>query len=354
MNKTAVVFSPRYYGHDTGRGHPESARRLHAIVNELKSGRLSHNGEWRFVEPKKGMIEDVELVHSAEYVQFVKAVCDSGGGILDSGDTVVSSESFDVALLAAGGALEAVDLVRKERFENAFVLARPPGHHAERFRALGFCLFNNVAIAAEHLLRKSKLKRILILDIDAHHGNGTQEIFYGTDNVLYVSLHEDPSEFPGTGFADEVGEGEGLGYSVNVPLPFGTSAQIYLRAVKEIAVPIIRQYRPQFILVSAGLDAHYADPVGNLALSLQCYDEMFATIVDLASETCNGRVVAVLEGGYSLKYVGKIAASAIARMSRSQYAVNDRVTVSERHVRVQGEKIIEKVKNVQRSFWGID
>jgi len=195
MNRTAVVFSPIYYQHNPGRSHPESAKRLAAIVSELKKNKLSRGKNWQFVEPEKARIKDVALVHDPEYIKLVEAVCKSGGGLLDSGDTVASPESFNVALYAVGGTLKAVKLVMEKRFENAFALVRPPGHHAEKFRAFGFCVFNNIAIAARFLLKKFGLKRILILDIDAHHGNGTQETFYETNKVLYISLHQDPPRF---------------------------------------------------------------------------------------------------------------------------------------------------------------
>jgi acetoin utilization deacetylase AcuC-like enzyme len=252
-----------------------------------------------------------------------------------------------------GGALEAVKLVMGEQYENAFALVRPPGHHAERFRALGFCIFNNVAIATECLLRKFKLRRVLIFDIDTHHGNGTQQTFYDTDEVLYISLHEDPREFPATGFIDEVGEGRGLGYTVNIPFPFRTDDQIYLKAVREIVTPIVRQYKPQFILVSAGFDGHYTDPVGRLSLSALSYSEVFAAILNLASETCGGRLVSVLEGGYSSEFVGVMAASTIARMSGNPCVVSDQILPARRKVRIQAEEVLEKVKKVQRSFWDI-
>jgi acetoin utilization deacetylase AcuC-like enzyme len=354
MGKTAVVFSPKYYQHNPGRNHPESVRRLRAIINELKRGRLSSNGNWQFVEPEKARMEDVELIHSREYIKLVAAVCKSGGGLLDSGDTAASPKSFEVALYAVGGTLKAVNLVMEKRFENAFALVRPPGHHAEKFRACGFCIFNNIAIAAEYLLRKFRLERILILDIDAHHGNGTQEAFYATNKVLYISLHQDPRDFPGTGFIDEIGEGEGLGYNVNIPLPFRTGDQIYLRAVKEIVTPVIRQYKPQFILMSAGLDGHYTDPVANLSLSAFCYQEIYEIIMNLASEICEGRLVSVLEGGYSLNFVGRIAATAIAKMSESLYTLDDKVPTSKKRVRIQGENIIKEVEKVQRVFWNLN
>jgi len=354
MDRTAIVFSPIYYRHNPGRGHPESAKRLVAIVSELKRNKLSREGKnWQFVKPEKARIKDVELVHDIEYIRLVKAVCKSGGGLLDSSDTAASSESFNVALYAVGGTLKAVKLVMEKTFENAFALVRPPGHHAEKFRAFGFCIFNNIAIAARCLLEKFGLKRILILDIDAHHGNGTQETFYETNKVLYISLHQDPRDFPGTGFIDEIGDGEGLGYNVNIPLPFGTGDQTYLKAVREIATPIICQYKPQFTLVSAGLDGHYTDPVASLSLSVSCYQKVYEIIMSLASEICEGRLVSVLEGGYSRAFVGKIAAAIIAKTSEVSYTVNDKAPATNESTTRQGEKIIEEVKKVQRAFWRI-
>jgi len=354
MSKTAVIFSPKSYQHYPGKDHPESARRLQRIIDELKRSRLFGSDKCQLVEPVKADVEDIKLVHGLEYVRHVQTVCKNGGGMLDEADTAVSPESFETAVLAVGGTLTAANLVMEKKFENAFALVRPPGHHASRFQACGFCVFNNVAIAAKHLLKQYGLRRILILDIDAHHGNGTQETFYDTRKVLYISLHEDPTFFPKTGFVDEVGEGEGLGYNVNIPLPFKTTDQTYLRAVKEIVAPVASQYRPDFILVSAGLDGHYADPVGELSLSALCYKRVYEVIMKLASETCQGRLVAVLEGGYGLRFVGKIGAALTAEMSGAQYAINDRVLTAEKNVKIRGEKAIEEVKKLQSVFWNLD
>jgi acetoin utilization deacetylase AcuC-like enzyme len=353
MYNTAVVFTPKCYQHNPGKSHPESPKRLTAIMNELKRNRLLGSESWQFVYPKKASLGDVKLVHGIEYIRLVEAVCKAGGGLLDLQDTVVSSESFEAALYAVGGTLKAVDLVMTGESRNAFALVRPPGHHAGRFRALGFCIFNNIAIAAEHLLEEYKLQRVAILDIDAHHGNGTQEAFYETSKVLYLSLHEDPSSFPGTGFVEENGDRKGLGYKVNIPLPYQTCDDIYLKAMKEIAAPIMRQYQPQFILVSAGFDAHYRDPVGNLSLSAWGIQQVYAQIVNLASETCQGRIVSVLEGGYNLNTIGKLVAIAIARMSGSPYITKDKGPANSERVESQGEKILERVKKVQNSFWHI-
>ena len=354
MVKTAVVFSPVFYKHNPGKGHPESARRLKAIVEETEKIKIQSDASLQFVQPERASIEAVELVHAIEYIRLVEAVCRTGGGPLDPQDTVTSPDSFEVARYAVGGTLKAVNLVMKKKFENAFALIRPPGHHAGKFRALGFCIFNNVAIAAQYLIEKLELKKVLILDVDAHHGNGTQEKFYETNKVLYISLHEDPTDFPGTGFTKEVGKGEGLGYNVNIPLPYGTSDQTYLRAVKEIVTPIVCEYKPEFMLVSAGFDSHYKDPVGNLSLSALCIDQIYETIMNLASRIHGKKLVCVLEGGYNPKSIGKLAVTAIARMSETPLEVEDRVPTTRKNTELRGEWVIKEVKEVQRAFWSID
>jgi len=353
MGRTAIIFSPKYYEHNTGKGHPESAKRLHAIFDELKCSKLSESKKWKFVKPEKAHLSDIELVHDIEYIRFVETFCNSGGGLIDLEDTVVSQESFNVALYAVGGVLKAARLLMEKEFENAFALVRPPGHHAKKFCALGFCIFNNVAIAAKYLIKKYGLKRILIFDVDAHHGNGTQETFYDSGRVLYISLHQDPRIFPGTGFVDEIGEGEGLGYNINVPLPFQTCDSTYLKALKEIVVPTTLQYEPQFMLISAGFDGHYTDSVGNLALSGLCYQQIYRVLMHLASETCDGRLLSVLEGGYSINYIGKMVAAAIAEMSGAHYVLNDKIPIANKHVKLKGEKVIKKAKEVFRNFWNL-
>jgi len=352
--KTAVVYSPRCLDHNPGYDHPDTPSRLQVIMEELNRNGVFESERCFLVSPKTATAETVELVHEPDYVQLVERICASGGGVLDLGDTVVDRESFEVALLAVGGVLEAVDLVVTGRFENAFALVRPPGHHAGAYYAMGFCLFNNIAIAAKRLLRDKGLDRILILDVDAHHGNGTQEIFYDTDRVLYISLHQDPRGFPGTGFADEIGEGKGMGYTVNIPFPYRIDDQIYLRALNEIVVPIARQYEPQFILVSAGFDGHYTDPIGGLSLSTNCYTRVFSKTLDLAAQLCDGKLVASLEGGYSLSFLGKIATAVISKMADFTYNVRDSHPVSNPRTRNRAEQIIKDVRRIQSSFWSFD
>jgi len=231
-------------------------------------------------------------------VQRVERVALAGGGWLDP-DTVVSPGSYKAALYAAGANLVAVEAILAGQATAAFCLVRPPGHHACPERAMGFCLFNNIAVAARYAQDKHGLERILIADFDAHHGNGTQEAFYEDDRVLYFSTHQYPL-YPGTGDWDETGAGPGRGFTVNVPLPPGTGDDGCLRAYEEILLPIARRYRPQLILVSAGYDAHWADPLTSMNLSITGYGRLAALLKSLADEVCSGRLVFTLEGGYHL------------------------------------------------------
>lgn len=354
MRKTALVFTPKYCEHDTGVGHPENSKRLRVILDELKSlDLLSRSGVCEVLEPSHAGIETLKLVHTYQHIQLVKRTCEHGGGVLDLGDTIASPGSYEVARHAVGGAIRAVDAVLSDKFKNAFALIRPPGHHAGRDYAMGFCLFNNVAIAATYLVKKLHFKRVLVLDIDAHHGNGTQEIFYDTSKVLYLSLHEDPSEFPGTGFIDETGEGEGVGYNVNIAFPYGVHDKTYIQALDTIIVPIIEQYSPEFILLSAGYDGHSSDPVGRLNLSSLSYRIAFKRILGLASSLCEDRLVALLEGGYNLKHLGKLVALTLSKMAGFPYSIVDKDQAIKPRTEKQAEKVIEAVKEVQSAFWSL-
>jgi acetoin utilization deacetylase AcuC-like enzyme len=348
---TAIYYSPTFLEHNPGPDHPEIPKRLKVITAELARSSLLKSGKCAYVQPKPARREDLTLVHEDEYVELIKKTCAAGGGVIDLGDTVVSPRSFEVAVLAAGALIDAVTFVANRRAKNAFALVRPPGHHAGAYYALGFCLFNNVAIGASHLLNRLDFNRVLIVDIDAHHGNGTQEIFYGTDRVLYVSLHEDPRGFPGTGFIDEMGEGKGLGYTVNIPLPFRTDNATYQEALEELVLPIASQYQPEFMLISAGFDGHYTDPVGDLALSAKSYEETFGKLVGLASQLCEGRLVVTLEGGYSLKVLGRLVTSAIAKMAGMPYELNENRQDTNPRASRKAEQVINSVRSIQSSYW---
>lgn len=282
------------FEHDTG-GHPENAARLTAI-----EGRLADEG-WlglELVEAPAATVEQIERVHPAEHIRMVERVAKSGGGMIDA-DTIVSVRSYEAALHAAGAATAAVDLVVREENGNDFAFCgmRPPGHHAERARAMGFCLFNNIAIGAAHALADHGLDRIAILDWDVHHGNGTQDVFYASDRVLFASIHQSPL-YPGTGDERETGEGAGEGFTVNLPVPPGADGAVFRDRLERVALPAVRDFQPDLIMVSAGYDAHRADPLAQCELESSDYGEM-ARLVSETAVDLDVPVIICLEGGYA-------------------------------------------------------
>ncbi|HWQ27839.1 MAG TPA: histone deacetylase [Dehalococcoidia bacterium] len=289
------VYDPLCLEHDAG-DHPESPERLRAIVGLLESSGLL--ARLLPIPARDATVGDLTLVHAREHVERVRDMAASGGRWADP-DTWVGPRSYDAAVRAVGGVLAAVDAVIDGDVRSAFCALRPPGHHATPDRAMGFCLFNQVAVAAGHLVVRRGLERVAILDFDVHHGNGTQDAFYRRGDVLYVSTHQYPF-YPGTGHYRETGEGPGEGATVNLPLPRGARDGDIRRVVEEVAAPVVRRFRPQFVLVSAGYDAHYADPLAGLELSVDGYGWLMATAKALADELCDGRLVCVLEGGYHL------------------------------------------------------
>jgi len=290
-----LIYDPIYLEHDTGQ-HVENAARLRAVIALLEEANTM--GQLAPLRPRAASLEELSMVHSMGFISYVEAFAERGGGWLDA-DTVVSPASYNVALHAAGGAIKAVDAVMSGEVQSAFALVRPPGHHAMRWEAMGFCLFNNIAIAAKHAIDSYQLERILIIDFDVHHGNGTQDTFYNDPNVLYFSTHQYPF-YPGTGRVDEIGAGVGEGSIVNVPLPPWCGDGDYLRVFEEVLTPVARRFGPQLILVSAGYDAHWADPISQMQLSVTGFAEMIRTIKTLGEELSNGRIVLTLEGGYNL------------------------------------------------------
>lgn len=291
--KVGLVYDPCYLEHDTGH-HVENARRLEETMSLLeKSGIRQQLVE---VHPEPASIDELSLVHSAEHISRVESAAKSGGGWLDA-DTVISPASYEVALYAAGGVIKAAEVVMRSEVDSAVALVRPPGHHATKGRAMGFCLFNNIAIAAKQIMNSYQLDRIMIVDFDVHHGNATQESFYDDPKVLYFSTHQYPF-YPGTGEIEEVGVGEGEGATVNVPLPAWCGDREYLHVFQQILSPIAYRFRPQIIMVSAGYDPHWADQISLMQLSTTGFAQMASTLKELASELCQGRLVFTLEGGY--------------------------------------------------------
>ena len=288
------VYDPIYLEHDVA-GHPESPARLRAIMSHLESSGVL--GRMAQVPPRDATEEELTRVHSLALVERVRAAADPYRDHWLDVDTYVVGKSYEAALRSAGGVMAAADAVLDGDVRSAFCLVRPPGHHATPGQAMGFCLFNNVAVTAAHLLEARGLNRVAIIDFDVHHGNGTQDIFYRDGRVLYFSTHQHPF-YPGTGYFNETGEGPGQGAIVNVPLPAGTGDEAYLRAYREVCVPVVRRFRPEMILVSAGFDAHFADPLAQMLLSTRGYYQIASILRELAGELCEGNIVYALEGGY--------------------------------------------------------
>ena len=293
--KVGYVYDPVYLRHDTGQ-HPENTSRLEAIISHLEQTQLIR--QLTLVEPRAASIEELSLVHSERHIAHVQEVAQERGGWLDP-DTVMSTDSYEAALYAAGGLIRVTEAVMQGEVDSAFALVRPPGHHATTTQAMGFCLFNNIAIAAKYAIAKYGLERLAIIDFDVHHGNGTQESFYDNPQVLYISTHESPF-YPGTGYIDETGKGEAEGTTVNIPLPAGCGDAEYLLVFEQIIVPVVRRFNPQFILVSAGYDTHWADELAMMQVTTTGFAQMVKIIKQLADELCSGRLVFSLEGGYNL------------------------------------------------------
>lgn len=295
MPAIGLVYDPLYLEHDTGR-HLENAERLVAVVRHLEQSGLS--ARLRSLPARDATVDELAFVHDGAYVELVRQAARQGGAWLDP-DTYVSPRSYDAARRAVGGCLAAVDAVLAGEVESAFCLVRPPGHHATPRRAMGFCIFNNVAVAVEHARRRHGLRRIAVVDFDVHHGNGTQEAFYADPDVLCFSAHQYPW-YPGSGHWRERGEGAGEGATVNVPLPAGCGDAVLRRVWEALLAPVLRRFEPELVLVSAGYDGHFAEPLAGMALSAAAYADLVAGLRDLARELCGGRMVLALEGGYDL------------------------------------------------------
>jgi acetoin utilization deacetylase AcuC-like enzyme len=295
---TLLYTDPFFLQHDTGSGHPERPDRLRAVTDRLEASGLFFRCTPGVYEPLPA--DEVAALHGPAFVQRVKQTAGSGGGYLD-GDTPVSRDSYAVALAAAGACASAVDEVLAGADRTALCLVRPPGHHATPTRSMGFCLFNNIALAARRARARHGLTRLLIVDWDVHHGNGTQDVFYADPAVTFLSVHRYGRGFyPGTGAADETGTGPGLGHTVNVPLPFGTPRKHYHAAFAAALEKAADKMKPELVLVSAGFDAHAADPIGALGLEAEDFAALTRLVLDVARTHAGGRLLSCLEGGYDL------------------------------------------------------
>jgi acetoin utilization deacetylase AcuC-like enzyme len=290
--KTGIITTNTYLDHNTGQGHPERADRVSAVIESLKKFK-NKNLIWK--KPSTFDRKLLEITHNNNYVNKVEKSFPEKGLVFLDGDTIVSPGSKQAALDAVGSIIAAIDGVQSKEFQNAFCAVRPPGHHAEKNKAMGFCIYNNVAVGTQYLLDKYKLNKVAIVDFDVHHGNGTQDIFYDNEKVLYISTHQYPF-YPGTGGDDERGKYNNI---FNVPLPAGTTSEKYLSAY-EFVLKKLKEFKPEFILFSAGFDAHENDPLAQFQLKSKDFYELTKRTLSLAKSCCNGKIVSVLEGGYDL------------------------------------------------------
>jgi len=298
---TGFVYHPDYLKHASFFDHPENPERLNALITYLKENELWDKLE--HITPEPADVKWIEEIHSGNYISYVKKACEEGISYLD-GDTYLCRESYSIALLAASGVLSAVEGIMNKKIKNAFCAVRPPGHHAEKNAGMGFCIFNNIAVGARYIQKKYEIERVAIIDWDVHHGNGTQNSFYDDDTVLYISLHQYP-HYPGTGNRYELGTGKGDGFTLNFPMPSGAGDDEYLKVFDEELIPSLNNFEPQFILISAGFDAHANDPLSGIALTDDAYEQMSELLLESAKKNADGRLISVLEGGYNLRVLGK-------------------------------------------------
>jgi acetoin utilization deacetylase AcuC-like enzyme len=322
---TGFCSAPEFAEHLTGPHHPERPDRIRAVWRAVRDAGLLD-----LPDPSPGFSIDLGLkrqdavklvslggpqpagddallaVHTAQHIARVKRICAAGGGVLDLGDTPVGAKSCDIARLSAGAVLRCCDAVMAGEVKRAFAAVRPPGHHAEPDRAMGFCMFSNVAIGARHLQRRHGIGRVAIVDFDVHHGNGTQAAFEDDPTVLFISLHQDPRTlYPGSGHAWETGTGAGAGYTLNIPFSPGADDEDYLHAMEAQVLPKLDNFRPELLMISAGFDAHAEDPLAQVQLSEEGFEHMTQLLVESAEKHCRGRVVSALEGGYNLRALGR-------------------------------------------------
>ncbi len=304
MKPVAILFDPIFLQHDLGAGHPECPDRLMSVMNALEA--LREDPRFIWVDPPEALPEQITRVHTPEYVDWIREKCEAGGGVYPALEGNLVAESYPAALKAAGAMIEGCDRVWGGEWGGAFAVVRPPGHHAGKSSAMGFCIFNNVAIGAQWLVDERKANSVLLVDFDVHHGNGTQDAFYSDEKICYFSTHQWP-HYPGTGSEYERGDQAGQGTTLNVPLKAGVGDDEILAAFENKLVPWTEERKPEILLISAGFDAHRDDPLSNLQVSTEGYRQMAKILKQIADDHCEGRWVITLEGGYNLQMLGKSA-----------------------------------------------
>ncbi len=344
-----IVKDWRYVRHGTEFSHPESPQRLVSIYEMLDNPDMV----WKFIgiEAREASRAELELVHRPAYIDTIAATAGQAMFMLDP-DTVATPETYEIARLAVGGVMNAIDTVTCRAADNAFALVRPPGHHAQPGTAAGFCVFNNIAIGARHALDRHRMERILIVDWDLHHGNGTQEIFYEDREVLYFSTHQYPA-YPGTGTLGEIGRGKGLGYTVNVPLSPGADDGLYVRVFRDILSPIALTFRPEIILVSAGFDTYFGDPLGEMKVTPAGFACLTRVLLDLAAECCDGRLALVLEGGYHIQGLTKCVRAVLLELLGETRVTEGTLARLASGTDESADRLIGRVRGGLEPYWPV-
>jgi len=345
--KTGVVKDNRYLRHSAGFGHPESPERLAAIYEMLDNPLMA----WKFIEiePREATHKEIETIHTPSYVEYIAGTAGQSSVYLDP-DTATSPESYEIAKLAVGGVCNAIDSVMEKKVDNAFALVRPPGHHAEADSAAGFCIFNNIAIGAMHAILKHHLKKILIVDWDLHHGNGTQHSFYSDPRILYFSTHQYPY-YPGTGSLQEIGQGKAEGYTINVPLSVGAGDASFVKIFRKILQPVALKFKPQLVLLSAGFDTYYQDPLGGMRVTADGFAALTRILMNIAESYCNGRFVAVLEGGYHLAGLTQSVKAVLEEMRDDTHYPEEKLASLEKEADENTNHIIKQVISKIKPYW---
>ncbi len=354
MNKTAIFRDALFAAHDPGFDHNDSPERitsLYSILDALSS-------QYAFIEPGFSMAsrETLLLNHSASYIDQVAATAEKMFCVLEA-DTFTSKKSYEAACLAVGALTTGVDLLLQNEIDNGFALVRPPGHHAEKEGAMGYCIFNNIALAAHHAIERRGVEKVLIVDWDVHHGNGTQNSFYDTDKVLFISIHQSPL-YPGSGGLHETGRGKGEGYTINIPLPGGQGDEELANIFNSLIKPVASQYQPELILVSAGFDGHYADGISSMRLGFQGFAYMTRVLVQLAKEFCGGRILVALEGGYNLTGLKEGVFAVLSELAGISLDTPFTTFLDEKTAsRLKNEQsphpAIERVRDVAKKYWNM-
>ncbi|MYF98432.1 histone deacetylase [Candidatus Poribacteria bacterium] len=312
--KTAFVYHPDYLNHDTGPGHPERPDRLRASLAALQQSEVWE--QLHYIDPTPATVEQIAYAHKPGYSEYIRQSCEAE--IPMAYDTPVGHESYDIALLSTGGVLCAAEAVATNQVKNAFAMVRPPGHHATPGQSMGFCLFNNIAVTARYLQREHGVGKVAIVDWDVHHGNGTQDIFYEDESVFFFSIHQSPL-YPGTGSKYEQGSGDAKGTTLNVPMSPGSGNDEYKAVFEDVLGPALQEFSPEFILISAGFDAHYLDPLSNTNITAEGFAMLTDLVLTIAEDTASDNVVSALEGGYSLEGVSESVVAHVECLGHSTH-----------------------------------